>query len=597
MEGGTRRRTWIVLGIVSVVLVAGALLGSVVLQDERAGDEGEQVGVERPTDADEGDAPGSVSGGTDEKRHQRRENREREPTIGPGSSEGTSGNRPAFQRGEAVEVRGDVFVYRDSERVHLEQSFVGKIVDGPRKKRDGVYYEVRGPRKAYWVPRLRIDDFHGTVTTHTPVQSGRSFAAGERVLVDHTADGYREDGADMEHIPDEGTIVEGPKTVEGEQTYLIDSNSTYRYWVPTHEIRRGTRRMTPIDPFTKGEAVESRRNVEVWYRGQPVRIFESLVGTVTSDRNTYRGKVWYEVQAGGKTFWVHQRDLRGIDDQRSATSKAPRVTPVPRDGSISVGDHVETTSMTWAWRGEDRDLIYPAVTGEVLDGPREFRDTTWYEVDSTEGVLWIRASDLQALRRNPMARPSDETPWTFASGDTVTYVDQAYSVYRKDGPRARLEIGRQGTVVAGPRQYKREQRVLVDTSVGSYWVPSESLYKGTKGAIPTRDVRAENCRQNSQCKPTTKYVDQDQLRFESGDSVTLRSSRTVHRHGHELVDLPKGTRGTITDRLPKKYHYDRIIFDRDRDYRLRIEGGTVVYKVQTKRGTFWVPQTVLEPRQ
>jgi hypothetical protein len=237
------------------------------------------------------------------------------------------------------------------------------------------------------------------------------------------------------------------------------------------------------------------------------------------------------------------------------------------------------------------------VTGEVLDGPREFRDTTWYEVDSTEGVLWIRESDLQALRRNPMAGSSDESPWTFTSGDTVTYVDRGYSVYRKDGARARLEVGRQGRVVTGPRQYKSGQRVLVDTPIGSYWIPTGSLYKGTRGEVPTENVTAEYCRRALHCKPTTKFVDRDELDFEYGDSVKLRTSTTGYRHGRELVDLPKGARGTITERVPRKYHYDELKFDRDRNYRLKVEAGTVVYEVQTNQGKLWIPQTALKPQR
>jgi hypothetical protein len=276
---------------------------------------------------------------------------------------------------------------------------------------------------------------------------------------------------------------------------------------------------------------------------------------------------------------------------------------------ITEGDAVIITESTTVYDNSRQRRMSAGSYGEVIAGPEQYNDETWYKVDGNRIAYWVKADELKEVQ-------------DLSFGDAYA-VREGTNGYRGED-QVRVPEGRAGQLINGPRMWEDDVwwqlQIQAEGEEYRVWVPDGTLgnyTQETDGPIPGPGDKVRVTRSS-----TVAYADgwgtvssdrrgiisRDQIEYSGRTWVQVVSTTPEGQEYYWIVpqDL------TITDESPFSTG-DVADTDRvqtawsggnktalDRGLRGELTGGPTPYKGQIwwkirlqtdgKQAGYWVPQ-------
>jgi uncharacterized protein YkwD/uncharacterized protein YgiM (DUF1202 family) len=460
----------------------------------------------------------------------------------------------------------------------------------------------------------------GSIAATAPVPdavgSEPTFSTGQSVTVTESTVALQDESeVDLSPGPNGRIVGEGTEFKDGiwYEVELRTSDGAETYWIPQRALDAYDGDVTSVTTtrpaFEQGDAVVVEETVRAWHGDLRMQVQEGLRGRIVSGPSDFEDDVWYEIETRNGTYWIPDSKL---DDAERLSTSTTTVTTTATPAAYAPGDAVSVDKGTRTWRGGNETVIEVTLHGEVVAGPTEYNNSTWYEVTTHYGQYWVPEAGLS----------SSETPFTTTTAAPVTFdrrdsvrISKRAVVWKGDR-KTRLQTSLHGEIVAGPTEYEGKDWYKIKTNRDVYWVSVVALTASeeeftTTTALPAKyqlddlvrlvrdrkawiDNEKETVERGTRAQIVTRptehrgeywYVLETadarfsvpehalegyEPRYHIGDAVVLPNETRVWYDGR-LVPLPAGTTGEV---FAGPYEND----------------GKIWYQLRASKGRIWVAQ-------
>jgi hypothetical protein len=336
--------------------------------------------------------------------------------------------------------------------------------------------------------------------------------------------------------------------------------------------------------FVDGQLVAVTHPTTVTRNNQELTLHKGFYGLVTDGPRTYQQKTWYELDSEIGLVWV-------ADEVLTAKSDAP----------LAVDSTATIRTKTTAWRNGGQLTVPEGLTGTILRGPSLYNKQRWYKLGTSIGDVWVTHPKLEV-----------GTADSYTRGDTVTV--RKRSIGWRGDEQVTLARGLEGTVQRGPSLYNSKRWYRIGTSVGDMWVTHSSIKAGRPSGLATGDTVTVSDR-------TSGWWADRRIAVARGYSGTITSGPSVYddkrwfnvQTGIGTIWIPasrleNGTTAALTGGSKVRVTTNTTGWDEgdahaiDQGTRGTTVGSPEVYderlwiRLQTSRGSYWVPMGTLDRR-
>jgi ribosomal protein L21E len=436
----------------------------------------------------------------------------------------------------------------------------------------------------------------GPTTPATPT-ADQAFEDGDSVVISVKTVAWQNDTKTFLISGQTGTVVDGPMQFKGDNWYQVEIKSARgnaRFWVPSPVLERGHSSTmigtteTKVPPrLTAGDRVVVTNGTVAYQGNKQTPIQSGRTGTVLNGPRRSMGRTWYQVrlqmddhqerfslpvsvlkltdeshsESGGDSTPTASGDSTPTTDDASVTDSTGADntgTQTSRNVDFDVGDVVKTRFEAKTI-SENPGVLKKGYSGEIVHGPEQYANESWYHVKGAYGRTWIRKYDLEMVTpKEDKVTTTEPTQAQISVGDVV---ETAYpTTVVRDVTHQNVPEGLVGRVVAGPDLHEGNMWFKVDLEQGNgggmtFWAKAEAL-----------DI-VKDVKQSSGRSTATKFT-RGQLAKVAEESVAWESD--------DRLTVQQGTTGRIGEG-PKAWN------------------GTIWYSINTGERVLWVPSETLKP--